>query len=153
MAAHDEDCYCEMPYNLSDEDLDASSRQQGPFDSLRQLHSTSSSPPTTGFLAFARLCRIASKIQQLNSPRRIRELASSNSNKARKFVARVAALDRSLRTWLESLPDDIRFSANTSEQNLERNPHLTMCAIIFIVHAGSLLNLYRWVSLLCVTVE
>ena len=143
MAAHDEDCYCEIPYNLSDEELDACSRQQRPSDAATQLHSVHSSPPTTGFLAFARLCRIASKIQQLSSPRRIRELASSNPKKARKFVTRVSALDTALRTWLESLPDDIRFSANMSEQNIERNPHLTMCAIIFIVHAGSLLNLYR----------
>lgn len=140
MAAQDEDCDCELPLNMSDENLSSHCRQQS-------ATVIDDSPPTTGFIAFARLCRIAGKIQQLNSPRRLRELASASPEKVRSFVSRVVAHDKALRCWLESLPDEIRFSANTPERNLEGSPHLTMCVIIFIIHAGSLLNIYRLVFL------
>ncbi|KAK9777755.1 putative Transcription factor domain-containing protein [Seiridium cardinale] len=132
MAAQDSDCHCELPLDISDNDLEGWCRnpQQSP-----QQPSTSTS--MTGFLAFARLCRIGGKIQQLYSPSRIREV--SNPAKAKRYLRTIESLDRSLNEWLAGLPDDIRFSAN----NLDRSPDLTMCVIMFIVHAGSLLNLYR----------
>lgn len=146
MAVHDEDCYCEMPLNMSDDLLEQYSRaliqRAGPNYPIPSEQSS----PLSGFLAFARLCRIAGRIQRLSSPHSIRRLASTSPSKARKFVSRVAAYDRSLRAWLEGLPEDVRFSANTLEGGPEQNGSLAMCVIIFIVHAGSLLNLYRYVA-------
>ncbi|KAK6366321.1 hypothetical protein LTS17_010827 [Exophiala oligosperma] len=136
----DEDCNCEMPLNVSDEDLELFAHQPNSIDSH---YDPKASSPAMGFLAFAKLCRIAGKIQQLNSPRRIGELASADPDKMRKFSAKVASRDRLLRSYLESLPDEICFSANVSQWDHDRNYHLTMCMIIFIVHSGSLLNLYR----------
>lgn len=135
MVAQDTDCHCELPLDLSDDDVDrqCQNTQQIP-------RGASGSTPMTGFLAFARLCRIGGKIQQLYSPSRIR--AISKPSKAKKLLRNIVSLDRSLNEWLASLPDEIRFSAN----NMARGPNLTMCVIMFIVHAGSLLNLYRWVQ-------
>ena len=139
-AVRDEDCYCEMPLDMNDEDLDSTCRQRG----SKTPNNPDGKPSLmTGFLAFSRLCRIAGKIQQLNSPRNIQNLATGDPGKAQRFVNRVVAHDRMLRSWLDSLPDDIRFSANTADWNLDGNPHLTMCVVMFILHAGSLLNLYR----------
>lgn len=139
-AIHDEDCNCEMPLNVSDEDLESFAHQPS---SIGSHYDPQASSPAMGFLAFAKLCRIAGKIQQLNSPRRIKDLASADPDKMRKFAAKVASRDRLLRSYLEDLPDDICFSANVPQWDHDRNYHLTMCMIIFIVHAGSLLNLYR----------
>jgi hypothetical protein len=136
LVAQDADCHCELPLDLSDEDLSdwcraPSSMPQRPPGST----------PMTGFIAFARLCRIGGKIQQLYSPSKIWE--TGNPRKARRYLRRVASLDKALDEWLAGLPDEIRFSANTPE----RGPNLTMCVIMFIVHAGSLLNLYRYFSI------
>lgn len=60
-------------------------------------------------------------------------------------MAQVASYDKSLGTWLEGLSDEIRFSANALGGGAVGSVDLTMCVIIFIVHAGSLLNLYRYV--------
>lgn len=110
-------------------------------------------PLTAGFLAFARLCRIAGKIQRLNSPRNIRVMLAADPARLQRYTNRVAAHDRMLRMWLDTLPAEIRFSANTAEWKLDGNPHLTMCVIMLIVHSGSLLNLYRYVSHLCTRVS
>jgi hypothetical protein len=131
MAAQDADCHCELPLDLSDEDLEDYCR------SGRSPEQPGASTPMTGFVAFARLCRIGGKIQQLYSPSRIREVA--NPAKAKRYLRTIGALDKLLNEWLASLPDEIRFSAN----RLDRGPTLTMCVIMFIVHAGCLLNLYR----------
>ncbi|KAH8200554.1 hypothetical protein TruAng_005272 [Truncatella angustata] len=132
MAAQDADCHCELPMDISDDDLDTWCRDPG-----HPPQNPQASTLMTGFLAFARLCRIGGKIQQLYSPLRIREL--SDPTKAKRYLRTIGALDKKLNEWLASLPDDIRFSAN----DMDRGPNLTMCVIMFIVHAGSLLNLYR----------
>ena len=142
MAVHDEDCHCEMPLNMSDDFLEQYSH--GPQQPTPSLQAPSEqSPPLSGFLAFARLCRIAGRIQRLNSPHSIRRLGSSSPRKARRFVAQVAACDRSLRAWFEGLSDDVRFSPDMFERGGADRGGLAMCVIIYIVHAGSLLNLYR----------
>lgn len=145
MAAQDEDCYCELPLNMSDDELEFYSRLPRLPSTWPQSRSSASPCPTTGFLAFARLCRIAGKIRQLNSPRRVREVASASPGKSRRFRARVDAHDRALRSWMESLPDSVRFSGSAPGGGAEGYPHSTMGVIIFVVHAGSLLNLYRQV--------
>ncbi|KEY64028.1 hypothetical protein S7711_11145 [Stachybotrys chartarum IBT 7711] len=99
-----------------------------------------SSSPLTGFLAFTQLCHIGGKIQKLHSPSRMRRLR--DPRKFEQFLRSVASLQKLLDKWLAELPDEIRFSANTTEQG----PNLTMCVIMFIVHSGSLLNLYQLLS-------
>jgi hypothetical protein len=132
MAAQDADCYCELPLDVGDDELDALCHAR--HESPQQTEATT---PMTGFLAFARLCHIGGKIQQLYSPLRIRDITVPG--KAKSFIRSVMSLDKSLNEWLAGLPDEIRFSAN----DLDRGPNLTMCVIMFIVHSGSLLNLYR----------
>ncbi|KAH6691479.1 fungal-specific transcription factor domain-containing protein [Plectosphaerella plurivora] len=139
-AAHDDDCDWEMPIDLSDEVLERY------FSSTGGRPPSSHSPSTTGFLAFARLCCIAGRIQQLGSARRLRDLTSAVPGRPERFLARVSAYDGALQRWLDSLPDSIRFSANTvtAENNGSGGEDLVMCVVSFIVHAGSLLNLHRF---------
>lgn len=146
MAAHDDDCSWEMPLNMSDEELERQLKESRlhPNSQIPRQHVESA--PTTGFLAFARLCRISGRVQQLGTPRRLRELTSTKPGRPQKFLARVSAYDRALRNWLDSLPDSIRFSANASSSDMANSTDLVMCVVSFIVHAGSLLNLYRSVK-------
>jgi hypothetical protein len=103
------------------------------------------SPSTTGFLAFARLCCIAGRIQQLGSPLRLRDLTSTEPGRPERFLARVSAYDGALQRWLDGLPDSIRFSANSvPAETGGGSEDLVMCVVSFIVHAGSLLNLHRF---------
>jgi hypothetical protein len=146
MAVHDDDCYCELPLTLGDEDLGQSRSQ---LDSTHRGPSTQDAP-IKGFIAFSRLSRIAGSIQRLNSPRSLRNLATGDSTRKKHFMARVESLDIALKAWLESLPDDIRFSANSIERGRQGDRDLTMCVVIFIMHAGSLLNLYRLVPVFLV---
>lgn len=141
MAAHDEDCDWEMPLNMSDEELDSKFGSDGSGNN--NFFSTPSSPSTTGFLAFARLCRISGKVQQLSAPHRLRELTSPDLSRSERFVARVSAYDGALQKWLDNLPDSIRFSANKASSEGGGKQDLVMCVVSFIVHAGSLLNLHR----------
>lgn len=134
MAADDADCHCDLPLDKKDEELEVYFQNAEP--SVESPTMTTSSP-MPGFVAFIQLCHIGGKIQKLHSPSRIREL--QDAKKARKFLRSVVSLQRALDRWLAGLPDDVRFSANATE----RGPNLTMCVIMFIVHAGSLLNLYR----------
>lgn len=132
-----------MPLDMNDEELEALAHQR-----TTKLHigNPQTTALTSGFLAFAKLCRIAGRIQQLNSPRTIRTLSAGDPDKIQRFSNRVASHDQMLRVWLENLPDDVRFSANTAEWNLDGSPHLTMCLIMLMVHSGSLLSLYRYVG-------
>lgn len=141
MAVDDKDCCCELPLDVSDEALERYCQDSS--RDARVLHDAL--PPLTGFLAFARLCQISVRIQQLGSPLRLRKLASPNLQKTRKYLSRVASLDQALRNWLETLPDSVRFSANAVDQRAGGDSRLVMCVIIFILHAGSLLNLFRLV--------
>lgn len=147
MAAQDDDCDCELPLDKKDEDFE-------PHYVKSKLHQ----PPKTdnpsdgpsimsGFLAFARLSRLAGKIQHLNSPLNLRKLASADLDKTQRFLSRVDTYDQALRNWLASLPPHIQFSANSMEKSPGGDPALVMCVITFVLHAGSLLNLYRYVLL------
>ncbi|KAF9881500.1 hypothetical protein CkaCkLH20_00646 [Colletotrichum karsti] len=142
MAIQDDDCDCELPLDLRDEDLEPLDQKRRRRLATEEL-TTLKSSPVSGFLAFARLCRLAGKIQRLNSPLQLRKLASAGVDKLHKFLSRVDSHDQALRKWLESLPPDIQFSANSMERGPGGDPALVMCVIIFILHAGSLLNLYR----------
>ncbi|KAH8895557.1 hypothetical protein GQ53DRAFT_715269 [Thozetella sp. PMI_491] len=140
-AIDDGDCSCDLPFDMSDEDLYRECSHPMIGSTLQSRDATS---PLTGFLSFARLCHIAGKIQKLGTPARLRQLKSLSPERARKYLARMSLLDRQLRRWLETLPDSIRFSANEIDRGAGADPGLVMCVIIFIVHAGSLLNLYQY---------
>jgi hypothetical protein len=134
MAADDSECYCELPKSIGDDDLE---NYLHVSKTAEESLSEPSSSPLTGFLAFTQLCHIGGKIQKLHSPSRMRRLR--DPRKFEQFLRSVASLQKLLDKWLAELPDEIRFSANTTEQG----PNLTMCVIMFIVHSGSLLNLYQ----------
>lgn len=145
MAVQDDDCDCELPLEIRDEDFEPQ------FMNSKQHHPPKADIPSdgpcimSGFLAFARLSRLAGKIQHLTSPLNLKKLASADSEKSQRFLSRVDTYDEALRNWLASLPPHIQFSANSMEKSPGGDPALVMCVIIFILHAGSLLNLYRYI--------
>ncbi|OHF02882.1 hypothetical protein CORC01_01640 [Colletotrichum orchidophilum] len=138
LAVQDEDCHCELPLDMRDEDVVSGSCQKNGTISEENTPS-----PMSGFLAFARLCRLAGKIQEFSSPLKLRKIASANADKTQRFLARVDAHDQALRKWLESLPGDIQFSANRKNKS-HGDISMVNCVIIFFLHAGSLINLYRF---------
>ena len=160
MAVNDDDCRCSLPLPVSDEGLkDVCEKPNvSEFEPESPL-------PLTGFIAFARLCQILGSIHGLQSPSRIAKLKTKKGSQ--KLMQSVKRLDYSLSHWLENAPDSIRFAAkyiSTSSPYTRRDPQLiginlssmdcgpnmTMSAIMFIVHAGSLLNLYRFESNRCI---
>lgn len=151
MAANDGDCSCALPRSISDEELEAACSR--PEDLVEQP--TSSKSPLSGFLAFTQLCRISSRIQDLQTPVRIASIGSTQGRG--RMVKSAKDIEKSLDEWLDGLPDEIRFSAKylpcwgellvenslTCCSTLDRGPTLTMSILVFVIHAGSLLNLYR----------
>ncbi|KAL4968012.1 transcription factor domain-containing protein [Aspergillus stella-maris] len=135
MATDEADCCCDLPFDISNEDLET---YGPPNPSPSHLPRSS---PMTGFLAFTRLCRIAARVHRFYSSNRIRGrdgLVTGNED----WSTLLPTLDgfvRELDDWLQELPDGIRFSANMSQSG----PGLTMCVIVFILHAGTVMNLYR----------
>ena len=133
-AAQDEDCRCALPVNIRDEELLAfCTNPQGP--SNLGLGQRIENQPLTGFIAFSRLCSIAGRCESLTS-----------RPKVHRYVAKAHACDKALQGWLESLPDEFRFSANALDDDYSRSPGFTMCVIAFIVHGGSLLKMYLCVA-------
>ncbi|KAF5505975.1 putative transcriptional regulatory protein [Colletotrichum siamense] len=143
MAVQDDDCDCELPMDMTDEDFEPYYLKSRTYHPAKVDIPSKGPCIMSGFLAFARLSRLAGKIQHLNSPLNLRKLASADSAKTQRFLSRVDTYDQALRNWLASLPPHIQFSANKMEKSPGGDPALVMCVIIFILHAGSLLNLYR----------
>jgi hypothetical protein len=144
VAIHEKDCCCELPMDMSDEDLEMyCARYEAKDDANKPKVDKASSSPLTGFIAFARLCQISGRVQQLGSPLRLRALKSFSSNKAKKYLSRVSALDHALHEWPKQLPASIHLSGNPIDNRSEDSPGLVMRMLISIVHAGSTLNLYR----------
>lgn len=147
MAAHDEDCGCELPLDKTDEDLESQYMKSKLHHPPKADNASDMPCIMSGFLAFARLSRLAGKIQNLNSPLNLRKLASADFDKTQRFLSRVDTYDQGLRDWLARLPPHIQFSANSMEKSPGGDPALVMCVITFVLHAGSLLSLYRYVCL------
>ncbi|KAH7014084.1 Zn(II)2Cys6 transcription factor, partial [Microdochium trichocladiopsis] len=133
MAVNDADCHCALPQSADDEALHEVNQQE----SIAVARKKTTSSSMAGFVAFARLCHIAGKIQALHSPARIQELAMPQ--KARGLARLVARLDRSLDNWLGNLPEELGFSTSVAN----RGPTSAMSVVMSIVHAGSRLALYR----------
>ncbi|KAK1635549.1 fungal-specific transcription factor domain-containing protein [Colletotrichum phormii] len=140
LAVQDEDCHCELPLDVRDEDIVSGIKSQRTIDEEAMMS------PMSGFLAFARLCRLAGKIQEFSSPLKLRKIASADADKTHRFLARVDAHDQALRKWLESLPGEIQFSANRKNKK-HGDISMVHCVITFFLHAGSLINLYRYSAL------
>ncbi|KAK0373625.1 hypothetical protein CLIM01_08996 [Colletotrichum limetticola] len=137
LAVKDEDCYCELPLDVRDEDVMSGIKSGHAVD----VEATTSS--MSGFLAFAKLCRLAGKIQEFSSPLNLQKIASADAERTHRFLARVDAHDQALRKWLESLPGEIQFSANRKNKS-HGDISMVHCVITFFLHAGSLINLYRY---------
>ncbi|PYH91570.1 hypothetical protein BO71DRAFT_385349 [Aspergillus ellipticus CBS 707.79] len=120
MAADIADCCCDLPSETSNEIL-----KHGQDMLLID------SSPMAGFLAFTRLCKIAAQIHRLHSSKPIDQHVRRMDD--------ISALGAELETWLRELPNYLRSSANHSKAG----PNMAMCAIIFILHSGSVINLYR----------
>ncbi|KXH37286.1 hypothetical protein CNYM01_01299 [Colletotrichum nymphaeae SA-01] len=133
----DEDCYCELPLDVRDEDV------MPGIKSGHAVDEEATTSPMSGFLAFAKLCQLAGKIQEFSSPLKLRKIASADAEKTHRFLARVDAHDQALRKWLESLPEEIQFSANRKNKS-HGDISMVHCVITFFLHAGSLINLYRY---------
>lgn len=110
--------------------------------SRHAVNQEATTSPMSGFLAFAKLCQLAGKIQEFSSPLKLRKIASADAEKTHRFLARVDSHDQALRKWLESLPGDIQFSANRKNKS-HGDISMVHCVITFFLHAGSLINLYR----------
>jgi hypothetical protein len=144
-AAQDEDCRCALPANRRDEEVIAfCTNQEKPID--LEVSQRIEDQPLTGFLAFSRLCCIAGRCESLGSLSRTCDLNISNPSTMRRYMSKAHACDKALQAWLESLPDEFRFSANSLDTDYSRSPGFTMCVIAFIVHGGSLLKMYLCVS-------
>ncbi|KAL4875791.1 major facilitator superfamily domain-containing protein [Aspergillus karnatakaensis] len=131
MAADEADSCCDLPFNVSNEDLEQFGLPEDP-------HSHTIPSPMTGFLAFTRLCRIAARVHRFYSSNRIRSRETLADNWA-SFLPTLDVFVRELDDWLQELPNDIRFSANSTQSG----PNLTMCVIVFMLHSGTIMNLYR----------
>lgn len=133
MVVDEVDCYCPLPMDLDDEDLESYLKAGQPdIDPAR-------TSKLTGFLVFSRLCQISARISRAS--RRFYPLKNrSNSKKWRKLRKRVQSLESDLELWLQTLPDEIKFSANRMNATPEVN--LTMCTITFILHSASIINLH-----------
>lgn len=132
MVVDEVDCYCPLPIDLSDEDLESYLRGQPDMNPGR-------TSKLTGFLVFSRLCQISARISRAS--RRFHPLRNrSNSKKRRKLRKKVQSLESDLELWLQTLPDEIKFSA--IQMNAAPEVNLTMCTITFILHSASIINLH-----------
>jgi len=137
MGVHDADCDCELPLDLEDSDLEIYHR--GDAIDLPSVPARTSA--MTGFITFAKLCKISSKIVKSVNPLQMKRLRDKyNVKRAHNEMRNVVKeLDAELADWLLHVPDCIKFSSNNTDV---KSPHLTMCVIAYIVHAGSVVNLY-----------
>lgn len=140
MATDEAECCCELPFDISNEDL-----EHGIPPLPAELKNPSDLPlpssPMTGFLAFTRLCRIAARIHRFYSTNRIRgrDATLITGEDWNTLLPTLNGFVRELDEWLQELPNEIRFSANLTQSG----PNLTMCVIVFILHSGTIMNLYR----------
>jgi hypothetical protein len=123
MGVEDCDCNCEIPLDLDDDELEAYCKEQ---PDLRIKPTTPSL--LAGFIAFSKLWQISGKVIRAVNPLRWqkgrrRSMTSRLTGKDQLFES----LDAELFEWLNTVPDSIRFSANSMDYD---SPHLTMRVIV-----------------------
>jgi hypothetical protein len=133
LGIEDTDCNCEIPLDLDDHQLETYCR-------IPSSQRTKPSIPSrlSGFIAFSRLCQIAGKVIRAMNPLHMRTTSPKRLHERQILVS---SLDAELAEWLRTVPDGIRFSANDLNAD---SAHLTMCVILYIVHAGCVINLHRY---------
>ena len=137
MGVEDSDCNCEMPQDLDDDELEAYCKER---PEVRIKPSVPSQ--LAGFIAFSKLCQISGKIIRAVNPLRWQKgRRRSTTNRLSGKEKLFEALDTELFEWLNTVPDSIGFSANSMNYD---SPHLTMCVILYIVHAACVINLHRY---------
>jgi len=132
MGVEDSDCNCEMPMDLDDNELEIYCKEQ---PNLRTMPLAPS--PLAGFIAFSKLCNLSGKITRAVNPL---QLQKGRKGRLRGNEKLFESLDVELSEWLNTVPDSIRYSANSMDYD---SPHLTMCVILYIVHAACVINLHR----------
>jgi hypothetical protein len=138
MVVDELDCFCPLPLDLNDEDLESYFRSGN-----LEIDSTRASK-LTGFLVFSRLCQISARISRASRTFRYLKIGG-NAKKWKKVRKQVGRLESDLEIWLQTLPDEIKFSAN--QINAAPEVNLTMCTITFILHSASIINLHGYVDL------
>lgn len=135
MGVEDADCNCEIPLDLDDEALEFFCRE--PPD---KRISPSAPSLLAGFIAFSKLCRISGKVIRAVNPLQWQKGRRKSITGRMRGKETIDLLDTELADWLNTVPDSIRFSANNLDYD---SPHLTMCVILYIVHAACVINLHR----------
>lgn len=134
MGVEDNDCDCELPLDVDNSELEdycGGVTSPTPKSHVKGL---------TGFIAFSSLCQIAGKVIRSMSPLQIKRLhLKSASQGATQLRQVVDELDQKLMDWLQKVPDSIKFSANNLNS---KSPHLAMCVMSYILHAGCVINLH-----------
>lgn len=139
MGVEDSDCDCEMPLDMDDDELEAYCRE---IPHLRPPQPVGTSR-LSGFIAFSRLCSILGKIVRCMNPLKMhRGRKRHAAERLNKQIKLAEILDVELAKWSKAVPDSIKFSANNMDLD-SGSPHLTMCVILYIVHAGCVINLHR----------
>ena len=140
VGVEDSDCDCEIPLDMDDDELQIYSKQP---PNLRNKPSNPSR--LAGFVSFSRLCNIAGKISRAsNALQTSRNGKKPTHAKQREHHQLVLSLDSELSEWFTTVPDNVKFSANGTMDS--DSPHLTMCVILYIVHAACVINLHRYES-------
>ena len=140
MGVEDGDCDCEMPRDLEDNDLETYCK--APHLATMQSPSPEKTSRLTGFIVFSKLCQISGRITRSMTTLMLQQ-KNKNYKKAKKLRKLVKELEIQLAEWLERVPDFIKFSVNDVDH---ASPHLTMCVIVYSIHAGCIINLHRYVS-------
>ncbi|OJK04009.1 hypothetical protein ASPACDRAFT_1852925 [Aspergillus aculeatus ATCC 16872] len=130
MAAHIAHICCDLPLDISNEDLG-----QGSDCGYKTQHPHSS---MMGFIALIRLCKVAAEVHHFHLSNRMGRGDSSGQSWTT-MLTNVNIFTKQLDNWVQELPDEIRYSANKGPSGL----NLTMSAIAFLLHSAILMNLYR----------
>jgi len=134
MGVEDADCDCEMPSEIDHSEFEDCCRgvaSPTPKNDMEGL---------TGFIAFSSLCQIAGKVIRSMSPIQLNSLHERSGFQGATHLSKlVNDLDQELMEWLQQVPESIRSSVNNLNA---KSPHLAMCVISYILHAGCVINLH-----------
>ncbi|KAM0751794.1 hypothetical protein T439DRAFT_379882 [Meredithblackwellia eburnea MCA 4105] len=128
---HDDDCDTELPAEVDDEDLEAWSNGDPVQPSTFM----------TGFMYLSKIYIVAGKIvrsaQSLSMLRNMDERGANSDSS--EIQSTIASLDRLLEDWVESLPDRVRYAANSDD-----HPEMVaLCLLAYLVYYSAVINLHR----------
>lgn len=146
MAIEDADCDCEIPLDMDDSELEIFCRSNNTRNASlrRSVSCTPSSSGLSGFLSLLRLCQISGKITRSVNYVHLKQ-NRKEYKKAAESMRLARELDLELESWLKTVPDPITYLASSARSDSSGDAHLTMYIIIYIVHAGCVINLHWYV--------